>query len=67
MSEVMVRIDHARALGMCSRGVRTWLVSHGLSYREMLTSGIPVEKIEAIDDQLGLMVAAMAREDQERG
>lgn len=47
--------------GYCTRGVATWFQSHGLSLREFLQNGYPVEVIE-VTDTFGKTVAQIARD-----
>lgn len=72
MSTLIVRGEHLREAkrrygGYCTRGVSHWFDSHGLSLREFLQHGYPVEVIEATQDTFGLRVAQVAREEQKGG
>ena len=62
----MAKIEHARALRYCSRGMRAFFEHHGLDYLTFVREGYPVEVLEATGDQMALDVAKVARE-QERG
>lgn len=48
--------------GYCTRGVDSWFTKHGLSLREFLRNGYPIDVIEATNDLLGKQVAQIARE-----
>lgn len=62
-SGVIVRMKHVRMATLCARGTREWFARHGLPYSEFLTSGLPVEVIEATGDQMALDVAKVARDE----
>lgn len=58
---------HARALGYCARGVRTWCSQHGVDFQRLITDGIPADEIIAIGDELGMRVVRLAmQEDDEK-
>lgn len=52
--------------GLCGRGTKQWCEAHGVDFRDFLKNGVPVERIEAINDALGNRVCAAARADAER-
>lgn len=73
-SPVLVTVDHARAakLGersgvLCAAGIRTWMDRHGLDLRRFLDEGLPVEQFDALDDAFAQRLAAIAREEADRG
>lgn len=62
MSEqIMVRVEHIRQERLCMRGAREWLAHHGIDLRELVETGIPVERVEATGDDFALRVSARAR------
>lgn len=63
VTSIMVRMKHVRAARLCAHGTREWFARHGLPYNEFLTSGLPVEVIEATGDQMALDVAKVARDE----
>lgn len=62
MTDVIVRIEHVRACGFCSRGTRQWFARHGLDWSEFVAQGLPASVFEATGDGLGLKVVQKARE-----
>lgn len=67
MSEPMVKIQHVRQLGMCVRGAKAWCELHGIDFAEFLQRGIPVSRVEALNDTLGNRSAQFARDEVEKG
>lgn len=53
--------------GICSSGARDWANSHGLSWNEFITNGLPIEMVEGTGDPFGLEVAEIAREEAANG
>lgn len=64
MSDPIVKIEHARKIGMCSRGVRQWFEVNGLDYPKFLRDGLPASELEATGNALATKVAAVAREQE---
>lgn len=64
MSDPVVRIKHAKKIGMCSRGVRQWFEANGLNYAQFLNEGLPASVVEATGNALAMKVAAVAREEE---
>lgn len=62
---IIVRMKHVRSAELCSRGTRAWFDRHKLDFNVFLDKGLPVETIEATNDELGLRVAAIARKEAE--
>ena len=58
---LMVRVEHARALGYCSRGMRAFAARHGLDWGRFVHEGIPAEELEATGDHMALQVVEKAR------
>lgn len=62
MSEqVLVRMEHVRAVRMCSRGTRAFFERHGLDWQTFLKDGLPAEMLEATGDAMALQVVEVAR------
>lgn len=59
--QVMVKMEHARAARMCSRGARAFAVRHGLDWGRFLKEGLPAEQIEATGDAMAMQVVEVAR------
>lgn len=60
-SGIMVTMRDIRAARMCSSGARRWFAENGIDWTEFLKRGVPVERLEATGDALGLKVAEVAR------
>ncbi|WP_310601427.1 hypothetical protein [Desulfobulbus sp.] len=41
---------HLKALGYCNRQMRRWCKAHGVSWRELRTEGIEVDRLLALDN-----------------
>lgn len=64
MNDPIVRIEHAKKAGMCSRGVRQWFEANGLDYARFLRSGLLASEVEATGNALAIKVAAIARDEE---
>lgn len=67
MSDPIVRIEHVRAVSLCTRGTRVWFARNGLDFRKFLADGIPASTIEATGDALGATVVKHVRSIAEGG
>ena len=54
-------MEDIRAAKMCSKGTRAFFKRHGLDWDTFLKEGLPVTKLEEIDDAMGHKVAGVAR------
>ncbi len=63
----IVRLEHARALGYCARGMRYFCATNGLDWETFLQTGYAASTIEATGDAMAQAVAALAREQQQGG
>lgn len=61
MSDVLVKQQHMRALGYCSKGVRLFFKTHDFDYTDFLANGIPASKLEGTGDIMALAVVEVAR------
>jgi hypothetical protein len=61
VSEIIFTIQDIRDVHLCARGARAWFAAHNLDYRDFLFNGMPVTRIEAIDDHFAQMVATHVR------
>jgi len=43
--EVIVRMAHIRACGLCANGVREWFRANGHSWPDFVANGIPASKL----------------------
>lgn len=50
---VRVFVADAVAAGLCTAGIRQWAGQHKLSFRALLTEGIPIEELRALNCALG--------------
>lgn len=60
---IMVTVKHIREAKLCHRGARQWFARHGMDFNVFITKGYPVEMIEGTGDDLGRLVAGIARKD----
>jgi hypothetical protein len=63
VDDVVVRIEHVRACGMCCHGTKAWFEARGLDFRAFLKDGAPASEVEALGDGLALKAVAKAREE----
>lgn len=61
----MVYASHLREANLCVRGAKQWFRLHNLDFEDFIRHGLPIEKVEATQDALGLKVANIAREEAE--
>lgn len=50
--------------GMCAAGARQWCASHGLSWAEFVSHGLPEETLTATGDAMALRLVAHAHDTQ---
>lgn len=50
MSKGVIKIEDVQAAGYCVRGTRRWCIENGLSFRQLVDVGIPIEELEARND-----------------
>ncbi|MEW8420133.1 MAG: hypothetical protein AB2669_08320 [Candidatus Thiodiazotropha endolucinida] len=60
MTVVMARLEHARALGYCARGMRRWFEGRRHSWSEFVEEGVPAVWLRASGDALAISVAEQA-------
>lgn len=63
--EIRVTTAHLRELGWCVSGARKWCARNGISFDDFIRDGIPVSRVEACKDAMGLQMAAIARKEAE--
>lgn len=66
MSEVMARLEHARRLGYCARGMRRWFEGRSHTWQEFITDGVPVDWLRSTGDAMAEAVADEAEREQAR-
>lgn len=59
-NDVMARLEHARKLGYCARGMRRWFEGREHGWQEFVTTGVPVSWLRATGDEMALRVAEQA-------
>jgi hypothetical protein len=70
---ILVTMRHARAASisgagvLCADGIRGWCARHDIDLRQFVRNGIPVEQLEGIDDAFAARMAAVARQEAQRG
>lgn len=57
---VMVKLEHARAVCYCARGMRRWFEFHGLDWTRFLSEGLTADELRATGDDMALRVVAVA-------
>jgi hypothetical protein len=63
MEDVIVRIQHVRAVPLCTRGARAWFAHNGLSWDDFLSNGVPASTLEALGDPMAARAVEKAREE----
>lgn len=63
MDDIIVRVHHVRKAKLCARGMRGWFARNGLDFMDFLNNGIPISKLDAMNDALANRVAQIAREE----
>ncbi len=63
----MVRLEHARRLGYCARGMRRWFEGRDRKWQEFVAHGVPVEWLLAQNDAMASAVAAVALKETGHG
>ena len=66
MSEVMAKLEHARRLGYCARGMRRWFEGRDRTWAEFVERGVPVAWLRATGDAMAMRVADEAERDVEQ-
>ena len=59
---MIIRVNHARQAGYCSRGMRAFFVKYDLNWSEFLKNGLPEETLLATGDALARKVVEIAHE-----
>ena len=67
---IVVTIDHIRRArelhgGYCPSGMRIWCERHGVSFRQLLQEGCPIEDVAHIKDAFLERVLDIARSDSQ--
>ncbi|MCE5420247.1 MAG: hypothetical protein JJ713_05620 [Acidithiobacillus sp.] len=56
----MAKLEHARSLGYCARGMRRWFAGREYSWQDFITQGVPAAWLRASNDAMALRVAEQA-------
>ena len=59
---MIVRMSHVRAVRpkLCARGVRAWLVANNIDVMDFLNNGIPLNKLQTMNDAFANRVIDVA-------
>lgn len=60
----LAKLEHARALGYCSKGIRKWFEGREYSWRDFVAHGVPTEWLRATGDAMAIRVAEEAEKDE---
>ena len=60
MSPVVARLEHARALGYCARGMRRWFVTQDYSWADFVEQGVPTNWLRGTGDAMAIRLAEQA-------
>jgi hypothetical protein len=60
MTQIRARLEHARAIGYCARGMRRWFEGREHTWQEFVTDGVPVSWLRATGDEMAMRVAEEA-------
>lgn len=63
MNDVMARLEHARRLGYCARGMRRWFDGREHGWQEFISTGVPATWLRATGDAMAQRVADAAERD----
>lgn len=62
MSDLVITWRHVREAGFClNYGARRWCKQHGVSFKRLMSEGIPASEVEHLDDALAKKVIEVAR------
>lgn len=59
---MIVTTQDCQTLGYCLKAVKPWMGQNGIDFRDFVRHGVPIERIEAIDDVLAQRACAACRE-----
>lgn len=62
MAAIIVKLEHARQLGYCARGMRRWFEGREHTWQEFVAQGVPADWLLAQDDAMATEVARVALE-----
>lgn len=54
---MMAKLEHARRLGYCARGMRRWFEGRQYTWADFIGPGVPVEWLRATGDAMAQAVA----------
>lgn len=60
--EDRVTIDDCRRAGHCVSGVKAWVAEMGISFRDLMKDGIPIETVASKNNGYGDQVVAATKE-----
>jgi hypothetical protein len=62
MSDLIIKMHHAKALNYCSRGVKHWCNQNGINYLKFVKIGIDSDIVLSKGDDMGKRVVEIAKE-----
>lgn len=60
--EVMAKLEHARQLGYCARGLRRWFAGREHGWQDFITTGVPAAWLRESGDAMAQRVAEAAEQ-----
>lgn len=62
-TQLIVTVNHVRQAKLCARGARQWFGLHGLDWNEFITKGLPIERLEALNDAFATRACQCCRDE----
>ena len=62
---MVARLEHARALGYCAKGMRRWFEGRSHTWAEFVERGVPADWLRATGDAMAIRVADLAEREAE--
>ena len=60
----IIKIQHARTLGYCLKGVKKVIEKHNLDWKMFVKEGLPEEQLKDIDDAMIKKAIELAKKDK---
>jgi hypothetical protein len=64
---IIARLEHARQLGYCARGMRRWFEGRERTWAEFVERGVPADWLHASGDAMASRVAQQAEREAATG
>ena len=65
MTQLLVKMSHARRLRYCARGARAFCRRYDLDFHKFVREGLPAEQFIETGDALAMRAVELAKEEQE--